>query len=364
MAKPKLTDEDFCRTAKLLRCEVAAIKAVAEVESRGEGFYANGFPTILFERHVFRKWTNGKYNTSHPELSGPQGNYGKAGANQRRKFNEAYALNPVAAIKACSWGKFQVMGFNYAVAGFSSPTEMLEAMQESEGRHLDAFVGFVMGNHLADEIRNHDWAGFAYSYNGAGYKANHYDTAMARAYVKFAKENIDCSKISAAPVTKPASETTSESSQDETVESAPPPIQQNADQIINTAPPPAPIEPTTPQDLPAPAAMGSVQTAGTVTFLGFAVPTFIVAAWKAITDLIDKGFIKAEDIGTAVLNLITNNGKYILIGVGLVILVIIVKKVERAVIFIVTIITHAIPSLNSITVVAPEPVAKKPWWRF
>lgn len=198
MSKPKLTDEDFCRAAKRIRCDVASVKAVAEVESRGSGFYANGFPTILFERHVFRKYTNSIYNRSHPHLSGPAGNYGKAGQNQRNKFNEAYALNPTAAIKACSWGKFQVMGFNWKVAGFSSVVDFFEAMQRSEGEHLNAFIGFVIGNRLDDEIRHKDWAGFAYGYNGAGYKANKYDTAMARSYAKFVRENIDCSNLSAA----------------------------------------------------------------------------------------------------------------------------------------------------------------------
>jgi hypothetical protein len=203
MAKPLLTNADFCRAAKRLRCEVAAVKAVAEVESRGAGFYSNGFPTILFERHVFRKYTDGKYNKSHPHLSGPAGNYGKAGQNQRNKFNEAYALDPIAAIKACSWGKFQVMGFNWKVAGYSGVVDFFNAMQRDEGEHLNAFIGFVIGNHLDDEIRHKDWAGFAYGYNGSGYKANKYDTAMARAYVKFAKENIDCSKVSAAPMPVP-----------------------------------------------------------------------------------------------------------------------------------------------------------------
>ena len=33
MSKPKLTEADFQRAAKRLRCDIAAIKAVAEVEA-------------------------------------------------------------------------------------------------------------------------------------------------------------------------------------------------------------------------------------------------------------------------------------------------------------------------------------------
>lgn len=191
--KEKLNNNDFCRASKKLKCEPAAIKAVANTESAGNGFYTDGFPVILFERHLFRKFTDGKYNKTHPHLSGPAGNYGKPGQNQRNKFNEAFALDSEAAMKACSWGKFQILGSNYKVCGFNNVGSFVDAMKESEGKHLDAFVAFVIGNNLDDELRKHNWAGFARGYNGAGYKKNKYDTKMATAYAKFLKENINCS---------------------------------------------------------------------------------------------------------------------------------------------------------------------------
>jgi hypothetical protein len=198
VAKPKLTNDDFCRAAKQLKCEVAAIKAVDDTESRGSGFYSDGFPTILFERHKFRQFTNGTYNASHPQISGPAGGYGSAGQNQRNKFNLAFKLDPEAAMKSCSWGRYQIMGFNHKMCGHKTVGEFVDAMKQSEGKQLDAFVSFVISAGLADELRNHNWAGFARGYNGAGYKKNKYDTKMAAAYKKFAKEDIDCSKTSAA----------------------------------------------------------------------------------------------------------------------------------------------------------------------
>ena len=192
--KEKLSNADFCRAAKRLKCGVAEIMAVSEVESRGDGFYPDGFPVILFERHKFRSFTSGQYNQSHPEISGPAGNYGKGGANQRRKFNIAFALDPEAALMSCSWGKFQIMGFNYKVCGFETVGEFVDAMKESEGRQLDAFVSFVIKNHLADDLRERDWKGFAKGYNGPSYAQNKYDAKMAAAYRKYAKLNIDCSE--------------------------------------------------------------------------------------------------------------------------------------------------------------------------
>lgn len=243
MAKPKLSNTDFCRAAKRLRCEVAAIKSVAHVESRGEGFYADGFPVILFERHIFRKYTQGRYNRTHPHLSGPAGNYGAAGQNQRNKFNEAFALNPDAAMKACSWGKFQIMGFNHADCGFASVGAFVDAMKESEGRHLDAFVEFVIHNGLARPLRLKEWAALARGYNGAGYAKNRYDAKMASAYTRFQKENIDCYNASSAAASTSGSASTAEitAASDSAISSPqqpaePPPI--NSDTVTVTAPEP------------------------------------------------------------------------------------------------------------------------------
>lgn len=198
-----LTEQDFEIAAKKLRCEIASVKAVAEIESLGKGFYADGFPVILFERHVFRKYTQGRYNKSHPHLSGAAGNYGASGQNQRNKFNEAFALNPIAAMKSCSWGKFQIMGFNHAVCGFDSVGEFVDAMKKSEGEQLLAFVNFVINNNLADELRKKNWAKFAKGYNGAGYKKNNYDVKLAAAYRKYAAQKTK--KVSAAvPAILPA----------------------------------------------------------------------------------------------------------------------------------------------------------------
>src|SRR5690554_5168943 len=58
-----LTENDYRAAADLLKVDVATIKAVAEVESAGDGFLSNGQPKILFEGHWFHKLTDGKYTT-------------------------------------------------------------------------------------------------------------------------------------------------------------------------------------------------------------------------------------------------------------------------------------------------------------
>ena len=48
-----LSEADFEWAAKELGCEVAVVKAVDDVESKGKGFLPCGIPVILFEAHVF-----------------------------------------------------------------------------------------------------------------------------------------------------------------------------------------------------------------------------------------------------------------------------------------------------------------------
>jgi hypothetical protein len=185
-----LTEQDFAAAAQNLGCEVAAAKAVAEVETAGASFDANRRPTILYERHIFARNTvpKGKFNQSHPNLSANTG-YGKGGYGtkdeQYARLAGAYQLDPDAALKAASWGKFQILGENHQACGFASVGDFVKAMTVSEVEHVKAFVRFVQSSpKLVNALRNKDWASFARLYNGPGYKTFSYDTKLAAAYVK------------------------------------------------------------------------------------------------------------------------------------------------------------------------------------
>lgn len=196
MSKPRLTNNDYCRAAETLGCEVAAIKAVANQESLGSGFDSQDRPKILFERHKFHKLTRGIYDHSHPGISNAvQGGYGRG--DQYVRFSEAFALNPTAAMMAASWGKFQILGANFAICGFLTVDAFVDAMKIGEGPQLDAFCEFVLHNYLDDELTSHDWAGFARGYNGPTYRKNKYDVKIGAAYKQFAREKVDCAQIPA-----------------------------------------------------------------------------------------------------------------------------------------------------------------------
>ncbi|MGN7786818.1 N-acetylmuramidase family protein [Niabella sp. 22666] len=185
--KNGLTEKDYQAAAKLIDCEVAAIKAVAEVESRGDGFLPTGDPKILFERHIFSKRTKGLFDKLFPDISNPvPGGYGKESDQHKRLF-KATTLAREAALESASWGKFQVMGFNYKAAGYKTLQAFINAAYNSEADHLNMFVNFVISNNLAGFIRAKNWSAFARGYNGPDYKKNNYDVKMAEAYKKYSK---------------------------------------------------------------------------------------------------------------------------------------------------------------------------------
>jgi len=182
-----LEEDDYKWAAEQLNCDVPSIKAVASVESNGEGFLNNGQPKILFEALHFSKFTGGEFDKSHPRVSSHVWNkelyFG--GTREHERLAEAVALDRDAALKSTSWGKFQLMGFNWKACGYPSLQDFVNDMYAGEFGQLKAFVGFIKAKCLQSALQYHNWKEFARGYNGPGYEANQYDRKLARAYQKF-----------------------------------------------------------------------------------------------------------------------------------------------------------------------------------
>lgn len=187
--KRGLTDRDYEAEARSLGVDVPAIRAVAAVEAPRGAFDEHGRPVILFERHHFHRLTSGAHSRRHPGISSASaGGYGKFSA-QYAKLEEAYGLDAPAALKAASWGRFQIMGSNFAEAGFSSVEEMVATMMQSERAQLGAFSRFIASDRrMLEALRKKDWAGFAARYNGPGYARNRYDERLSAEYQKLVGE--------------------------------------------------------------------------------------------------------------------------------------------------------------------------------
>lgn len=185
-------DEAYAAAAWMLLAEPRALKAIAKVEAGPEGaFLLTGEPVILFERHVFHRLTQGKFD-GHPDISNaqPSTKYGPYSA-QHGRLQEAVKLDKIAAFKSASWGLFQIMGENHGAAGFrdlspgdgSGVQRFVNAMYRSADDHLRALVMFLQNDsRLIGALRSKNWAAFAYVYNGPNYERFQYDQKIAAAY--------------------------------------------------------------------------------------------------------------------------------------------------------------------------------------
>jgi len=188
-----ISDAQWTRLANRLQVELAALRAVAEVESSGSGFLPapDRRPKILFEGHVFHRLTAGRHSASHPDLSYPRwdrSRYSGSLAGEWKRLDKAAALEPAAAMQSASWGAFQIMGFNYALCGFDSVGRFVECQASGADGQLEAFANLLSrpGSPLLPPLRRKDWARFASLYNGPGYRQNRYDEKLAAAYARHA----------------------------------------------------------------------------------------------------------------------------------------------------------------------------------
>lgn len=186
-----LQQSDLEWASRELGCEVAAIMAVSEVESRGRGFFTNGKPAILFERHWMRRRLNhyGIDPTSHirnePNIVNTKTGGYKGGIAEYGRLEKAQVIHDSSALESASWGAYQIMGFHWQSLGYDSVQHFVKEMEKGERQHLEAFVRFIKNDHvLLKAIRNRAWASFAKRYNGPAYKRNSYDTKMANAYTR------------------------------------------------------------------------------------------------------------------------------------------------------------------------------------
>ena len=194
----RLTDEDFREVAEELGVEVAAIKAVVEIEAgaKHEGFWANGKPIINFDLSMFRKFAArnkvnlSKYKKSHAVVFARpnRARYGSYQAAQQARFDAARTIDDKTAIQGTFWGMFQLGGFNWKTCGCKSPDEFVNLMSRSERDQLELFAEFVRETGMLPYLIVKNWAAFARRFNGPSYARRGYHTRLARAYAKHKKD--------------------------------------------------------------------------------------------------------------------------------------------------------------------------------
>jgi hypothetical protein len=194
-----LGEEDLNEFASSYQLELAAVKAVNEIESSGKGFLVDGRPKILFEGHEF--WRQLKSRGINPANISNASNadvlYSKwtrshylGGSGEYTRLEKAASLFPdpkfkEAALASASWGSYQIMGYHAAKLGYATIQEFVDEMYIHERNHLKAFGKYIEAFGCINHLRAKNWAKFANCYNGPLYARNKYDVKLANAYLKY-----------------------------------------------------------------------------------------------------------------------------------------------------------------------------------
>lgn len=187
---PAVTSEEISGIALRLGCATRQLRAVAKVESGGAAYDSHGRPKILFERHLFHRFTGGAHGPS--AFSNPKG--GGYGEDSWDKLARAACLDPVAAFAAVSWGRFQVLGSHAGTPrypgmldlGYSSPLELAYSTVGTEAAHYELLARYIEKAGLRGALRSlstnpADNRAFARGYNGPTYETFRYHEKLADA---------------------------------------------------------------------------------------------------------------------------------------------------------------------------------------
>ena len=184
----RLDDIDLPRIGATIGVGEDELHAVLEVETSGGGFDKQDRPRMLFEPHIFYRQLGAGNKRDWAVSEGiayPKWGQKRYPSDSYPRLMQAMKIHQVAALRSASWGLGQIMGFNAGAAGYNTTLAMVKDFMLDEENQLRAMVQFIKTNGLDDELRRHDWAGFARGYNGPGYAKNRYDVKLAQAFKKW-----------------------------------------------------------------------------------------------------------------------------------------------------------------------------------
>ncbi len=216
--------------AKSNGIEPAALLAVVEVESAGKSLEQDGrTPRLLFERHVFYRELQKDKATADLARAMSEGlahsdwrrttQYDDQGNSAKRLalLQRARTINEECALRSCSWGVGQTMGFLAEELNFTDAKQMFEYMVKGGvPAQVDCMVREIKRKGLIVKLNEHKWAEFAKVYNGPRYKENAYDTKMEQAYNRWTHVKLPLSpepapvivpkEVTPEPIKKPIAE--------------------------------------------------------------------------------------------------------------------------------------------------------------
>ncbi len=190
----KLSEEDYKEVAEELGVEVAAIKAIVDIEAgqAQDGFFQPGKPIINFDVKMYRKFApKHKVSISDAKKKAPVifarpniSRYGSYQAAQYARLDAARSIDETSALESAFWGMFQIGGFNWKICGCDSVGQFVEIMSQSERAQLELFARLIKNCGMLEYLQKKQWLKFALRYNGPKAKARKYHTRIAAAYAR------------------------------------------------------------------------------------------------------------------------------------------------------------------------------------
>lgn len=192
-----LTESDLEAGAKRLGVPVTVIKAIAEVETIGNGFLDDGRPKILFERHrmyfylsqKLGKGTADKTMKAQPGIVNTSTGGYRGGSAEYIRLSSAKFIDETCALQSASWGRFQLMGENWKDLGYPSVQDFVQQHYQSEALQFEAFLRFCEFKSgtvddkkwtLLNALKQENWHVVFTLYNGKNYKKLGYDAKFLR----------------------------------------------------------------------------------------------------------------------------------------------------------------------------------------
>lgn len=169
------------------KIDINVLKAIIEVETGGKGFSDTGKIIIQFEPAWFKKKApfapSGAWSVNKIDVQ----------SKEWEAFNNAFSINPTAAMESTSIGLPQIMGFHWSRLGYKSVGAMWDDFKTGLKAQVKALVMFLeTDSRLIKAVNEKDWHIVASIYNGSGYAEmakrigrEPYNISLEKAYNKY-----------------------------------------------------------------------------------------------------------------------------------------------------------------------------------
>ncbi|PSL20219.1 N-acetylmuramidase domain-containing protein [Shimia abyssi] len=169
-----LAEGQLSKLAETYGVDLKALTAFIDAQNPGAiQFAQNGFPLLVFERHVFYRTLSdpaARQAASQQQLASANWGdipYPKTLEERQGQLREASKIDAKAAIRATSWGPIGLLGENYEFLGYESEEAFAKAMFVSGMNQYDAVLRFLEKREIIADLNARNWSAAVRKFNGS-----------------------------------------------------------------------------------------------------------------------------------------------------------------------------------------------------